>query len=209
MANLGRGIDGRWSALDGRRLYADARTASFLYQAVLRSELTRTIGVEWTIVRRGIAEVAGVPRIVTRAFSRRKAEIDAALAERGTSGARAAEAAALATRRAKDPRVVAEALTREWRTQAEALGFGERELGLVVGRWRRRTLLETRDWQAAMDHLAGPDGLTRQAASFTRGEVLQALCEALPRGSEVDAHELERGCDQFLSMRAVALIHGR
>ena len=157
-------------------------------------------------MRRGIAEISGVPRTVTRAFSRRKAEIDAALAERGTSGARAAEAAALATRRAKDPRVVAEALTREWRTRAEALGFGERELGLVVGRWQRRTLLETRDWQAAMDHLAGPDGLTRHAATFNRSEVLQGLCEALPRGSQVDAHELERACDQFLATRAVPLI---
>jgi conjugative relaxase-like TrwC/TraI family protein len=206
IANLGRGIDGRWSALDGRRLYAEARAASFLYQAVLRSELTRTVGVEWTIVRRGIAEVAGVPRSVTRAFSRRKAEIDAALAERGTAGARAAEAAALATRRAKDPHVVAEALTREWRSRAEALDFRERELGLVVGRARRPAVLEARDWQAAMDHLAAPDGLTRQAATFTRGEVLQALCEALPRGSQLNAHELERACDQFLATRAVALI---
>ena len=206
VANLGRGLDGRWSALDGRRLYAEARAASFLYQAVLRSELTRTVGVEWTLVRRGIAEISGVPRSVTRAFSRRKAEIDAALAERGTSGARAAEAAALATRRSKDPRVVAEALTREWRTRAEALGFGDRELGLVVERRQRRTVLETRDWQAAMDHLASPDGLTRQAATFNRGEVLQGLCESLPRGSQVDAQELERACDKFLAMRAVALI---
>jgi conjugative relaxase-like TrwC/TraI family protein len=38
VANLGRGSDGRWSALDGRRLYAHARTASFVYQAVLRAE---------------------------------------------------------------------------------------------------------------------------------------------------------------------------
>ena len=37
VANLGRGPDGRWSALDGRRLYAHARAASFLYQAVLRA----------------------------------------------------------------------------------------------------------------------------------------------------------------------------
>ncbi len=206
IANLGRGIDGRWLALDGRRLYAEARAASFLYQAVLRSELTHTVGVDWTIVRRGIAEVAGVPRTVTRAFSRRKAEIDAALAEHGTSGARAAEAAALATRRAKDPHVVAEALTREWRTRAEALGFGERELGLVVGRARRRSVLETRDWQAAMDYLAGPDGLTRHASTFTRSEALQALCEALPRGSQLTAHELERACDEFFASRAVALI---
>ena len=101
VANLGRGPDGRWSALDGRRLYAHARAASFVYQAVLRAELTRTLGLEWLPVRNGIAELVGVPKPVLRAFSRRRAEIQAALAERGTSGPRAAEAAALATRQAK------------------------------------------------------------------------------------------------------------
>jgi conjugative relaxase-like TrwC/TraI family protein len=75
VANLGRGVDGRWSALDGRRLYAHARTASFMYQAVLRGELTRSIGVEWLPVRRGIAEVVGVPRSVLTGFSRRRVEI--------------------------------------------------------------------------------------------------------------------------------------
>ena len=84
VANLGRGSDGRWSALDGRRLYAHARAASFIYQAVLRAELTRTVGVEWTPVRGGIAEVLGVPRAVREAFSRRRAEIEAALEGRGT-----------------------------------------------------------------------------------------------------------------------------
>src|SRR4051812_38069602 len=69
VANVGRGLDGRWSALDGRRLYGEARTASFVYQAVLRGELTRTVGVEWSTVRRGIAEVVGVPRPVMGAFS--------------------------------------------------------------------------------------------------------------------------------------------
>src|SRR4051812_37479829 len=62
VANLGRGLDGRWSALDGRRLYAHARTASFIYQAVLRAELTRTLGVEWLPVRNGISELVGVPK---------------------------------------------------------------------------------------------------------------------------------------------------
>src|SRR3954454_8426510 len=137
VANLGRGLDGRWSALDGRRLYAEARAASFLYQAVLRGELSRTLGVEWSAVRRGIAEVIGFPRPVMRAFSRRRAEIDAALAERGTSGARAAEAAALATRRAKDRRVTADTLVREWRRRAEELCFGQPEIALVVGHRRR------------------------------------------------------------------------
>ena len=86
VANLGKGPDGRWSTLDGRRIHAQARTASFVYQAVLRSELSPELGVEWTPVRRGIAEIAGVPAPVLRAFSRRRAEIEAGLARHGTSG---------------------------------------------------------------------------------------------------------------------------
>ncbi len=76
VANLGRGVDGRWSALDGRRLYARARTASFVYQSVLRGEMTRRLGVEWTPVRKGIAEVVGVRRGVLTGFSRRRAAIE-------------------------------------------------------------------------------------------------------------------------------------
>jgi conjugative relaxase-like TrwC/TraI family protein len=123
VANLGLGTDGRWSALDGRRIYAHARTASFVYQAVLRGELTHTLGVEWTPVKQGIAEIVDLDTDVLRAFSRRRAEIVAALGDRGTSSARAAEAAALATRRAKDRGISADALTEEWRVRAAALGL--------------------------------------------------------------------------------------
>lgn len=68
VANLVRGGDGRWSALDGRGLYAHAKTAGYLYEARLRAELTRTLGFEWTSVRNGIADVcrraaAGAPRV--------------------------------------------------------------------------------------------------------------------------------------------------
>ena len=40
VANGTRGPDGRWTALDGRPLYRHAKTAGYLYQAVLRAELT-------------------------------------------------------------------------------------------------------------------------------------------------------------------------
>lgn len=205
VANLGRGVDGRWSALDGRRLYTEARAASFIYQAVLRGELTRTLGVEWTPARRGIAEMVGVPKTVLQAFSRRRAEIDAALAERGTSGAKAAEAAALATRRVKDPRVVAEMLVDEWRTRADDLGFGARELRCLIGQ-RRALANREPDWDAIADRLVGPNGLTRRSATFGRSEVLQGLCEALPRGAQVDARTLEAVTDRFLETRTVPLM---
>ena len=102
VANLTLGADGQWSTLDGRRIYAHAKTAGYLYEARLRSLLTRELGVEWTPVRNGIAEIAGVPPTVLRAFSRRRADIEAELERRGTSSAAAAQVAALATRRGKD-----------------------------------------------------------------------------------------------------------
>ena len=185
VANLGRGPDGRWSTLDGRRIYAQARTASFVYQAVLRSELTRELGVEWTPVRRGIAEAAGVPRAVLRAFSRRRAEIEAELARHGTSGPAASEAAALATRGRKDRSIGPEQLQAEWRERAQELGFGREQLTAVLGRAReRRALVE---WAREFDVLASPVGLTRAQSTFDRRDVIQALCERLPAGAVSDA----------------------
>ena len=206
VANLGRGVDGRWSALDGRRLYAHAKTASFVYQAVLRGELTRSIGVEWSPVRKGIAEVVGVRRPVLAAFSRRSADIKAALEERGTSGARAAEAAALATRRPKDRTTSADDLTSEWRTRAAAVGLGERELALIVD--RERSAAPSRpEWEVVFEALAGPDGLTRRSATFARDHVIRAVCERLPAGACVDGPMIEAAADRFLaSERVVALL---
>jgi conjugative relaxase-like TrwC/TraI family protein len=206
VANLGRGADGRWSALDGRRMYAHARTASFVYQAVLRSELTRSVGVEWSPVRKGIAEVVGLRRRVLAGFSRRRAEIEAALDQRGTSGARAAEAAALATRRPKDPASVARELTGEWRTRAAELGLGRDELALITGRSRSKEP-GAREWDRIFERLAGITGLTRRRATFTRDEVLQAVCEMLPPGARVDRASLEAAADRFLaSEHVIALV---
>jgi hypothetical protein len=207
VANLGRGLDGCWLAPDGRQLYAHARAASFIYQAVLRSELTQELGVEWTPVREGLAEVVGVPRALMRAFSRRRAEIEAALKERGTSGPRAAEAAALATRRAKDRRVRPDDLIKEWNLRAAALGFGHEELSRIVGRARAHR--EPLAWDNMFAALAGPHGLTQRASTFSRRDVLLAICEALPPGTPIDARRLERAAEQFLrSERVVALLPG-
>ncbi len=206
VANLGRGPDGRWTALDGRRLYAQARTTSFIYQAVLRSELTRRLGVEWMPVRDGIAEIAGVPKPVIRAFSRRRADIEAALQEHVASGARAAEAAALATRRPKDRSVSPDRLAGEWRERAAQLGFGHDELDLVVGRVLERRPCEL-SCERAFDALAAPTGLTRAKSTFDRRDVIQALCERWPAGLVIDALTLEAAADRFLaSGRAVALL---
>ena len=207
VANLGRGPDGRWSTLDGRRLYGQARTASFVYQAVLRSELSRRLGVEWLTVRNGIAEIAGVPEPVLRGFSRRRAEIVAELERHGSSSARAAEAAALATRRPKDGRTSIDALAASWRVRAAQLGFTEAELA--------RTYRHVERWRPAREHnldrlfdvLGAPTGLTCGKTTFSRGDVVQALCERLPATHPTSAELLEALADRFLaSDRVIALL---
>jgi conjugative relaxase-like TrwC/TraI family protein len=70
VANLIKTPDGRWRTLDGQRLYRRAKTAGYLYQAHLRAELSRELGVAWRELRRGAAEIAGVPDETLRAISR-------------------------------------------------------------------------------------------------------------------------------------------
>jgi chemotaxis response regulator CheB len=55
--------DGEWRTIDGHEIYAHKKSAGVLYQAALRSELTRRLGVTWTGVSKdGQAEILGIPR---------------------------------------------------------------------------------------------------------------------------------------------------
>ena len=200
VANAVRAADGRWSALDGRLIYAHARTAGFLYQAQLREELTRTLGLEWTAITKGSAEVRGVPSRVIRAFSRRRAEIEAAMELHGSHGRSAAQVAALDTRRAKDRTRSPEELAPEWERRAARLGLRQERIGSL----RDRATPEAPNWTDEFAALAAPSGLTEQRSSFTRRDVLQALCEAAGFGAPVA--ELERAADAFLRSPAVVLL---
>jgi conjugative relaxase-like TrwC/TraI family protein len=75
-------------------LYQHAKAAGYVFQSQLRAELTREFGLQWTPTRNGYADIKGIERPVIEHFSQRRAEITAALVERGVSGAKAAEVAA-------------------------------------------------------------------------------------------------------------------
>jgi conjugative relaxase-like TrwC/TraI family protein len=68
-------------ALDARGLYQHAQGASALATIAMRHELTRTIGVSWRRGRSGSWEIDGIDDPVLREFSRRRNEIEDALAE--------------------------------------------------------------------------------------------------------------------------------
>ncbi len=203
VANLVLGEDGRWGAIDAARIYAHAQTAGYLYKAELRARLTRSLGLEWTHVVRGSAEVAGIPESAIRAFSRRREEIERALAARGEHGPRAAQVAAHDTRQAKDYRVSAEALRKEWRVRAGALGLGREQVARLMGPVREPTPPDLTSADA-LERLLGAEGLTREQSAFGRRNVLRALCGAARDGAGVD--QIEALADRVLaSNRVIAL----
>jgi conjugative relaxase-like TrwC/TraI family protein len=112
-ANLLHGVDGKWSAIDSRAMYLHARTAGCVYQAALRGELTRTLGVGWGPVRRGVAEITGIGKPLRKEFSTRRQDIEDELERTGTSGRKAAQRAAYVTRPAKT-HTPATSLRAEW-----------------------------------------------------------------------------------------------
>jgi conjugative relaxase-like TrwC/TraI family protein len=63
--------DGELVSIDGTSLYHEAKAAGVVYQATLRRELNRSIGLEWGLVdpSTGMAEVAGVRPESIRAWS--------------------------------------------------------------------------------------------------------------------------------------------
>jgi conjugative relaxase-like TrwC/TraI family protein len=180
VANSVRAVDdGKWRTLDGRRLYAHAKTAGYVYQAQLRHELTQRLGVAWQPVVNGWADIAGVPDDVIRAFSQRRAQIVAHMAARGESSAAAAQVATLETRKAKDRDVSFESLHDGWRTRAADLGFDDPHVHALTDRKRQPV---PSPHQIAAD-LLGPAGLTAHASSFDRRDVVRAWCDRLPAGA--------------------------
>ena len=195
VANLIHGADDKWGAVDGRHLYSHAKTAGYLYQAHLRSELTRRLGVEWGEVRNGSADVVGVSRELIEVFSQRRREIEEELEAVNASSARAAQVVTLATRRKKDYGVSSESLADEWCERAAAVGVTRPDLVTTLGRTEPH-LVDERESEEIGQVLVASEGLTSQTSTFTRREALQGFAAALPSGATVA--EIEELATEFL-----------
>jgi hypothetical protein len=68
--------DGALVSIDGTSLYHEAKAAAVIYQATLRRELNRSIGLKWGPVdpSTGMAEVAGVRAETIRAWPQRSSQ---------------------------------------------------------------------------------------------------------------------------------------
>ena len=188
-ANMARGQDGRWTALDGRPIYEHAKAAGCVYEAHLRSAVRQRLPwAEWGPVREGIAELTAVPEPVREEFSQRRRrilererELEAAGVSVGFAGR---ERIAYATREAKR-----ETPDHDWREQILARagehGFGRPEL-------ERLSRLPVRPPRPGIPErrLAGelfaPSGLTANQNTFHRRDVVVAVASAHGDGANAD-----------------------
>jgi conjugative relaxase-like TrwC/TraI family protein len=214
IANRVQGPDGRWTALDGRDLYRHRLAADAIYRATYQRELSRTLGVEWTLADTyGNRELQGIPEDLVRGFSKRTGQIDAELdrlrADGGERTPRLVKWAVHATRKPKEHETP-DTLYGRWRQEAAERGHDPDSLvRAVTGRTAIRGQDQTVSDGVAgrlFDRLAGPEGLTATASTFARPDVLVALGTGL---AGVGRTELEALADRFLAERAVSVVADR
>lgn len=139
--------DGKWRAIDGSEIFHHKKSAGTVYQAALRSELTRRLGVAWTpVTEHGQAEIAGVPSELVTAWSTRTQQVlaeaepviaayEQKLGRPLTSAERTAvtKIAVLKTRPGKE-HVDAPTLRERWTAEASELGWNGASLLAAVRR---------------------------------------------------------------------------
>src|SRR5262245_32793857 len=184
-ANVARGPDGRWTALDGRHLYEHAKTAGYLYQAHLRAEVRERLGLEWGPVTKGAAELRKLPAEVLAAFSRRRQEIVEAAREAGVHdlASERGKYLAILTRDRKQYGVETHTWREEIRARAGEHGLDGNSIERIVDDGRARldaggVDVPHVDERAIGDRLAGESGLTEKANTFGERDVLREYAGA-------------------------------
>ncbi|OBF19498.1 AAA family ATPase [Mycobacterium kubicae] len=197
--------DGRMVSLDGTSLYHEARAAGVIYQAVLRRELHRSLGVEWAPVdpATGMAEIAGISPDTLRAWSQRSSQLREWAAHNlvsvdGSLSAAQLAAAQKATRPTKPEELAWSQLQQEWRADAR---------GLVVD---RAAFMEARASRRASAR--APLSKARLAAAaekiekavFTRADLIEIVGAQLPVDGEQSPRRAVEAAVDDIGMRLTA-----
>jgi len=208
--NTARTEDGTHRGLWSRPLYASAQAASALATAEMRHQLSAALGVRWRPGRTGGWEIDGITHQVIREFSKRRTDIDDALAELEAEIGRGAhprevEHIVLRTRPAKQ-HTSTDDLVASWRERAARCGLTPDALAAVTG----RGVVEQTVSETLFTSLAEPAGLCAGGSVFSRSDVLTALAnQPVPSGDGrsqpllCGAERLLELTDQFLASRHV------
>ena len=198
LANMVQGQDGKWRTMANESLYRRQKLIGMMYRSELAGGLAKLgYGIEKSHAD-GRFEIAGVSRKVIEAFSTRRAEIEAAMAERGlgkpADNQRLAERAALMTR-AHKRETDKTALVSNWKAQATEMGF---EPDKVIEQSREKIAegpRANRDREPGTEFDATPSRAEGVAADKNRGATQTELPFNEPAADAVDwaaSHLAER-----------------
>jgi hypothetical protein len=186
-----------------------APAADAIYRATYQHELSRTLGIAWAEPDRwGNRAIVGMPPELVKAFSKRHEQISAELErlEREEAKPRTGKLiqyVAHATRPAKT-HDTPETLHGRWQQEAREHGHDpERLTAEVTDRAERQSTVDRPTVTRAFDQLASPAGLTANASTFARREVLVALGGQL---AAIGPAQLEDLTDRFLAERAISVM---
>jgi conjugative relaxase-like TrwC/TraI family protein len=208
IVNRTQGPDGQWRTLDSRDLLAHRQAADAIYRAAYQHELLRTLSIRWAEPDRwGNRAIVGMPEDLVRVFSKRHEQITAELqrleADGRTRTGKLIQYVAHATRPPKS-HDTPETLYGRWQQEARERGVDpERLADQVTGRELHQPAVANLAVKRAFNQLASPEGLTANASTFARHDVLVALGGTL---AAVSPTELGRLADQFLAERAVSVM---
>jgi conjugative relaxase-like TrwC/TraI family protein len=199
-ANMARGADGRWTALDATPIYQHAKAAGFLYQAHLRSAVRERLPwVCWGPVGSGMAEIERIAPEVLREFSTRRRQIEERQRELVSAGVEVRragrEAIAHDTRQRRRYGIETAPWQEVVRARAAEHGLGARELEALTRGPARAT--EILDLRLVSGELAGAAGLTEKQNTFATREAVTAWAAAHGQGAAVEA--VERAATHFLT----------
>lgn len=139
LQNLGLRADGTWGALNEKEIFEWKLSLGAVYRAELSQGMA---GLGFDIeADREYFRIHGIPPELEEEFSKRRAQIEKALRNRGLSGGKAAEVAALDTRKAKEI-LDTEILEEQWEKIASEYGVtGEAIQSLRIGEREPREVL--------------------------------------------------------------------
>jgi hypothetical protein len=194
---VGINPDGQTRTLDPADAVRRKMLLGAIYRAELSRELQREFGVEIERAPKGMYDIKGVPEDLKADHSTRRRQILDAMEREGVTGAKAASAFVLTTRKVKEyiPR---EELFKEWAERGREYGLDERE---IAG--RREFDPPTRE--QTKESLGGVlDALTKDKAYFTEASLLKGLAVEAQYSGAGFAQCSEVG-EEYLEKQAVHL----
>jgi Ti-type conjugative transfer relaxase TraA len=189
MMNAAVRQDGTTGAIESQQFYRNKMTAGALYRAELARQLEVRLGLQAVkkADKQTLFELRGVDPALVDEFSKRRVEIEAALAATGNSSAKAAEIAALDTRHVKG-HMAREELFRVWQQVGAAYNYQPPQPKVVA---RDPARVATALQEAVLDKLMFHN------STFIERELLRRMAEEAP-GTGLGIDDIRQQVNQCL-----------